>query len=107
VFLRAKMREWNTVAYSIVVEAWAAQQPKDWKIGDDPGPRPAQRPERKEVVIAIASDGTEVVSRTWEIVRDWHERVIGLEQIEHPDYGVMQGWMAELLNKSPNKESKR
>jgi hypothetical protein len=94
--LRMLMKQEGIVAYSMVSEAWAAVQPKDWKPGMPDGPMPSERPDRKEVVIAIAADKTRAISRSWDIVRGEAGSIVKLELSPlAPDR--QQGRMAELL----------
>jgi hypothetical protein len=78
VMLRELMREHKAVAYSFLTEAWVAPQPKGWKISDPRGPAPVDRPDRKEVVLAMATNGTNTQYKSWDIVRDAKGNCIGL-----------------------------
>jgi hypothetical protein len=96
--LRELMRKKQIAAYSFLSEAWVATAPADWSL-DKPLPeaeRPAQRADRKEVVMAFASDGTTKEWRVWEIKRDWHEQIITLEPRPLPE-AIPAGWVTELL----------
>lgn len=68
--MRKTMRVQQTVSYSLVVEAWAASYPNgtDWQNYV----RPSKREDRMEMVMVLATDGTEVVLRDFKIIRDWH-----------------------------------
>jgi hypothetical protein len=71
VMLRELMKEHKATAYSFLTEAWVARQPKGWRPGIDPrGPAPMDRPDRKEVVLAMATNGTDTQYKSWDIVRD-------------------------------------
>jgi hypothetical protein len=53
--MRKEMRKRKVTAYSLVIEAWAAAAPPGWKEGDPRTPN-WQRPDRREVVVAFATD---------------------------------------------------
>jgi hypothetical protein len=94
--MKILMRQEEIVAYSMVSEAWAAVQPKDWKPSMPYGPMPSERPDRKEVVIAIAADKIRAISRSWDIVRGEAGSIVKLELSPlAPDR--QEGRMAELL----------
>ena len=94
--VRAIMKKRGVVRYSMVSEAWTAMQPEGWKPGMPQGPLPGDRPDRKEVVIAIAADKATSKSRTWDIIRGESGSVAELrrDKAELKDLG---GRMAELL----------
>ena len=79
IYARALMRETGCVQYSFLSEAWVATQPKGWRPGDDEGPSPSDRPDRAEIVFALASDKHHQVCRDWAIVRDRKGRIVKLE----------------------------
>jgi hypothetical protein len=89
------MKDKRIVRYSVVSEAWSAIQPKDWKRGMPEGPAPSERPDRKEIVIAIAADKTTAKSRAWDIVRGEGGSIVDLRRDE--DVVSQGGRMAELL----------
>lgn len=60
-------RESGAVALSFVSEAWLAARPIDKPQLDLP---PSEDPQRREIVIAVATDGKTKASRQWQIVRD-------------------------------------
>jgi hypothetical protein len=96
--LRQEMRKRKVVAYSFVTEAWKATVPPD---ADLTKVRASERPDKQEVVMALASDGQDQEWRTWEIKRDWHERVTDLVLLpEMP--GTPEGWMCEMLKRLPS-----
>lgn len=92
VFMREQIKQRNAIAYSFVVETWLAtyDKPDDYEKV-----RPKDRVDRKEAVMALASNGTETLWRTWLIHRDWNEQIIALE--EQPEIAEPFGWMADLL----------
>jgi hypothetical protein len=70
IMLRDMMKEKRAIAYSFLSEAWVASQPQGWKIGDAVDTLPADRPDRKEVVMAMATNGTDTKYKSWVIMRD-------------------------------------
>jgi hypothetical protein len=97
-YLRKHVRESQIEAYSFVIEAWAAIAPEGWKEGDPRLPN-WMRPDRTEIVVALATDGSSVECREWTIQRDHLENVRALAPSEKPaDMRKLGGWMAELLS---------
>jgi hypothetical protein len=93
--IRWLMRKDKAQAYSLVSEVWTAAAPPGWKPGEDLV-RPADRPDRKEMVLAFATDGEQTKWGRWQIKRDWNERVIALE--EQPFDGAQpESWLNKLL----------
>ncbi|HEX4714876.1 MAG TPA: hypothetical protein VH164_08125, partial [Ktedonobacteraceae bacterium] len=92
--MRAEMRKLDVVAYSLVVEAWAAQAPKGWKEGEPHIPS-SEHPDRKEVVIAFATDGEHIEWRQWETKRNRAGEVIALERTDF-DGVQATSWMTKL-----------
>jgi hypothetical protein len=74
-FLRERMKRLDAVSYSMVSEAWSAVVDGE-SLPDVPA---RKMPNRQEIVIALACDGTRTEYRRWKIKRDWNERVIALE----------------------------
>lgn len=67
--MKASLRAFNCLAYSLDFEAWASPAPmKDSEI--DAGYRPSLDPKRKEIFMAIACDGETERTRIWEIIRN-------------------------------------
>jgi hypothetical protein len=97
--MRKEMRKRKVTAYSLVVEAWAAVAPPGWKEGEPRMPN-WQRPDRREVVVAFATDGKEIAWRQWIIKRDWQDHVRTLEPMPFKGDAQPTSWMTELL-KSP------
>jgi hypothetical protein len=98
VALQKKMREDHVVAYSFVSEVWMSTKPAGWK----PPPNyqgASHEPDRREAVIAFATDGSAQEFRTWLIERDSSERVCALNQVraKQDEEPALQGWMTELL----------
>jgi hypothetical protein len=68
--LREMMKECEAKAYLFITEAWISPQPKGWKLGDpDDGLAPSERPDREEIVQAMAVNGFETKFRNWKIIR--------------------------------------
>lgn len=96
--MRREMQKRHTVAYSFLCEAWAATQPKEWKLDDPILVRPKDRPDRREVVVALACTRDQTRMRQWAIVRDYNEQVTQLQLDEKlPPDGYFDSWMADLL----------
>ena len=93
---RAIMKESGVTRYSMVSEAWSAAQPEGWKPGMPEGPLPGDRPDRKEIVVAIAADKVTSKSRTWNIVRGESGAVVEL-RLDDAVLSGLGGRMAELL----------
>jgi hypothetical protein len=98
--MRKKMQEYQAVAYSLVVEAWLACYPPETKL-DEHMVKPYDRPDRREVVITLATNGRQTVWKTWAIRRNYLERVVALEEEPSPD-SEPQGWMTNLLKPKKN-----
>lgn len=80
IFIKRKMREVNAVAYSFIAEAWTAVYDKDFDPNTmDKMDLPRHRPDRREIVLAEASDGTETLYRHWRIQRDYKNEIFRLE----------------------------
>lgn len=96
-FITAELRRCNAQAYSFVCEAWMSKAPKDWNPEEDlsEAERPINRPDRIEVIVALANDGTQTLARRWEIKRDSQGLVCALEPMGEST--ASQGWTAELL----------
>lgn len=93
-FMRIQVKLYHTVAYSFIAEVWSATQ-------DTANPsevQPRNRPDRKEMVFALATDGKTIRIRSWDIVRDWNEQIVALEAKESPALGF-GGWTCSLLGK--------
>lgn len=71
--LKARARDLNAVALCSVSEAWATVH----GVGVDPEsvPKPSQSPDRKEMVIAVATDGVITKSLILNIERDWKGKI--------------------------------
>jgi hypothetical protein len=94
---REIMKEAGVIRYSVISEAWTAAQPEGWKPGMPQGPLPADRPDREEVVIAIAADKTTAKSRIWRIVRGEAGSIVDLRHDPGQQMTDLGGRMAELL----------
>jgi hypothetical protein len=94
--MRKKIQEYQAVAYSLVVEAWLASYPPQTKL-DQHFIRPHDQPDRREVVITLATDGRQTVWKTWAVRRDYLDRVVALEEEPSPA-SEPQGWMTSLFH---------
>jgi len=94
--VREIMKDKRVTSYSEVSEAWSSVQPKDWKPGMPEGPAPSERPDRKEIVIAIAADRTTAKSRAWDIVRGEAGSIVDL-RLDGNALTGLEGRMADLL----------
>ncbi len=90
--LRKHMREQQTIAYSHLSEAWVAKQSHPYSDND---PRPSERPDRKEVVMAFATDGVNTKAKMWDIIRYEDGRVQRLDARNTPN--DITGTMTMLL----------
>jgi hypothetical protein len=94
--LKHTMRELGAVAYCIVSEAWTASYRAPaataWRR---PEVMPEARPDRKEVVMAIAANRQTHEFKVWAIVRDKAGQVTGLPLQETP--ADTAGDLTELL----------
>lgn len=99
--LKARMRSSHTIAYSFVTEAWTAIRTAE-ELTEGPI-RAEDQVDRREIVVALATDGKESRCPSWEIIRDWKGRCIDLalppfEATERPD--SFTGWITQLLEKT-------
>jgi hypothetical protein len=90
--LKLTMRDVGAVAYCIASKAWTASYPKETM---SPDVMPADRPDRKEVVIAVAANRRTHEFKSWAIVRDQQGSVIELPLQPTPDGTA--GDLTELL----------
>jgi hypothetical protein len=95
-YMAMQIQKHNTVAYCVISEVWVATEtPENYASKNFVQPR--HRPDRKEMVFTFATDGNTVHNRQWQIVRDWHERIIKLEPQKKKAYEGFGGWMVGLL----------
>lgn len=80
-------------AFSFLSECWIRKQ----KEGT-PYVEPRLAADRREAVIAMASDGKDTQWRQWEMVRDHNEKVIKLVPVDCT--GGKEGWIADLLKEN-------
>jgi hypothetical protein len=90
------IKQYNTVAYCVISEVWVAKDTQE-NYESKNYIQPRHRPDRQEMVFALATNGTSVQNRQWQIVRDWHERIIKLEPQKMQAYEGFGGWMVGLL----------
>lgn len=76
--MKQMMEDKNTVAYSFLTEAWFTVLPPGTDV--DTAPAPSKSPDRKEMVLALASDDTDTEFRSWHIKRDKRGRVTALPE---------------------------
>lgn len=99
IFIQHELKKHKAHAFSFVSEAWVAVAPKDW----DPSTvmpeadRPMNRADRREEVIAFASNGQDRQTRRWSIMRNWKGEVEHLERLPDDDWSPVEGWIADLL----------
>lgn len=101
VFIKGELTKHHASAFSFVSEAWVAGAPQDWDPGT-PMPeadRPANRVDRREVVIAFASNGQDGEMRRWQIMRNWKGEVEHLQREATDDWTQLEGWIADLMKK--------
>jgi hypothetical protein len=94
--VRQEIRKEGVKAYVFMSEAWSAKQPAGWKPGDPEGPAPSDRPDRQEIVFALACDKERALERVWRIVRGEAGTIVKLEREEKTTTGLV-GRMAGLL----------
>jgi hypothetical protein len=94
--LRREMRKEGAEAYCFMSEAWTAVQPKGWKPGDSEGPAASHRPDRQEIVFALAADRERTIQRQWRIVRGEAGTIVKLDLDKEPPDAIV-GRMSELL----------
>lgn len=98
-YMRHELKAHKAKAYSFVTEAWTAVAPEDWDP-ETPLPhheRASERVDRKEVVLAFATDGKTTKWRQWNIQRDWKGEVCALERQKDFSEDEFSSWMNELL----------
>jgi hypothetical protein len=93
--LKISMKLWrpDIIAYSAVSEAWVAMQDHAPRPGDR---QPRDREDRKEVVFAVATNGTDQRFKAWEIIRG--PDAVVTELVQRGDMDGLGGRMAELLD---------
>lgn len=90
------------VAYSFCTEAWFATSRFEGPSKQQPpplGPRPELRPDRKEGIVLIVSDGKERLFNTWEIIRGQDGKCIELKAPEEQFKGF-ESWITDALDKA-------
>lgn len=91
--VRAYLHQHHATAYSFVSEVWTAQQSHDPSVAQL---TPSQRSDRKECVLAFATDGLTPVTRLLEIKRFPDGACVALtEEPSLPD--AFEGWLLDLL----------
>lgn len=74
--LKDLMKRHNATAYSFLTEAWVSAQRRD----DPDRTPPSQRADRREVVMAMATNGSDTKYRSWLIIRDMDGNCVDLVQ---------------------------
>lgn len=74
--LKDLMKRHNATAYSFLTEAWVSAQRRD----DPDRTPPSQRADRREVVMAMATNGSDTKYRSWLIIRDVDGNCVDLVQ---------------------------
>ena len=83
--------ETNAIAYCFTTEAWTALE-----IAND-SRSPSERPDRKEIFMAFASDGTTKLTRVWDINRTSNGRVKSISE-QNTNNSVFEGFIPNMLN---------
>lgn len=100
-WIKTEMAELEAIAYSFVGEAWMASVAQDQVTADErlesDWLKPSNRPDRIEIVSAIAVNRESVKSRTWEIKRATTGRVLSLDRRQTLEPEVFGGWITRLL----------
>lgn len=98
--IRGALKVFDCVAYSVSYEAWAAAEPKgDY---DKEKFRPSQQPDKVEVVMVIACDGTKQKSKTWEIIRGPDEIIQDLKLLYESEGG--EGVLSNLFQEEQDEQ---
>lgn len=94
-FIKHELARHKAIAYSFVTEAWQAKEPKE----GEPWHGASEVPDRQEIVVAFATDGTTTKWRRWKMIRDGAGKVTELTAIPTPseDEGSFETWMTGLL----------
>lgn len=95
--IRNFMRKHNIKMYCLIVEAWAATA-----LPEDPYQPSSKSPDRREVVMATATDGHSTEWKQWNTKRGDDGKVISLEpEIDLPTDKIISH-LSELLNDYSN-----
>jgi hypothetical protein len=100
VFMRNVVEQYHIPAYAYVSEVWYAKETPE-NFNSDNFVQPRDRPDRKEMIIAMATDGKNVRTKAWEIVRNWNEQITALKSQSTKGFGF-GGWMISLLGQPVN-----
>lgn len=94
--MRTVMRRRNIEAYSLLVEAWFATEPAP--IREYTGPRPSERPDRREAVVIMAANKRgEHRHCHFEIIRDKQGRCKELRRLGGPEDQITSALFDNLL----------
>lgn len=82
-------------SWSFMSESWFAHSYR----GDPDKRRPVDRPDRKEGVFCLLSDGKEVKIRSWEIIRNPEGKCVELK-VYDANEGAIESWIAVAINRA-------
>jgi hypothetical protein len=90
----------DAVAFSFSTECWFATVKNEGDQLPPPlGPRPSDRPDRKESVLALVGDESETKLSTWDIIRDEAGRCIELRKAVYEVEGF-SSWITRALQRA-------
>lgn len=93
-YIRERIRQHKAVAYSFLSEAWMVTRPLE-EITEGFSPR--DEPDRREMVMAFATDGTEKRWKRWWLIRDWEGKPERFEELAQDDFNQPEGWTTQML----------
>jgi hypothetical protein len=99
-YMAHMIKEQKTRAYCFISEVWVARESFEKYRSGEPIVEPRLRPDRKEMVLAFATDGKTARNHSWEIVRNYEEQITELKLTEELKKGPgdrFGGWMISLL----------
>lgn len=91
----------GAIAFSFCTEAWFASSSFKGPQKQQPppvGPAPSERPDRREGIVLIASDGKERLFNCWEIIRDKEGTCIELRLQEEAK--GFESWIIDALDRA-------
>ena len=96
--VKKRLKETRAKAYSLACEAWVAEYPS--AVLQKGFVRPADRPDRQELVVVTAASRTQSMFGRWRIVRaPTTEQITDLVREDFPSSeGQPESWMAHLLD---------
>jgi hypothetical protein len=100
--IKARLRRFGCTSYSFVCEAWAAwldageYDPVSGEVSE--ANRASNRPNRREIVTALAADKDKWIFSSWGVMRDVQGHVYELRPEPPMEEGTeSSSWLAELL----------